>query len=163
MVIPNHKHWKTTEQMIEVRPQPIGIYASSAAYLLLPKVDDDRGALKGLLDGDLNVPVPDSWQFFVRAAHGATNSAIALLADSDSPLAAYNRFALEPDSSQFRSLRRACQLSSGRCLMLLPTATASRIVSRGICHLMANCWLSHWHHKPLKPSRIKTTRALCGV
>ena len=74
--------------MIEVRPQPIGIFPSSAAYLLLPKVDADRGALEGLLEGDSDVPVPDSWQFFVRAARGEIKQSIELLSDSDSPLAA---------------------------------------------------------------------------
>ncbi len=90
--------------MIEVRPQPIGIFPSSAAYLLLPKVDDDRGVLEGLLEGDLDVPVPEPWQFFVRAARGEIKIAIELLSDADSPLAAYNRFVLEPGSAEFRSL-----------------------------------------------------------
>lgn len=105
--------------MIEVRPQPIGIYPSSAAYLLLPQVDDDRGALEGLLEGNLDVPVPDTWQFFVQAARGNLNAAVALVSDSDSPLAAYNRLVLEPDSSEFESLRARLPLELAALLDLV--------------------------------------------
>jgi len=87
--------------MIELRPQPVGIFPPPAANLLLPMVDDDLGALEALSAGDLDVEVPEQWAFFVSAARGEPEKAIELLSSCDAPLATYNRFVLEPGREAF--------------------------------------------------------------
>ncbi len=82
--------------MIELRPQPVGIFPPPAANLLLPKVDDDRGALQALLAGDLAAEMPEQWTFFVAAARGEIRKAVDLLSSCDLPLTIYNRFVLQP-------------------------------------------------------------------
>ncbi len=105
--------------MIELRPQPIGIYAPPASNLLLPSVRDGHNALHSLLAGDLDIAVPAEWQFFVMAARGDVEKAMALLAGLDSPLAIYNRFVLMPTEAAFRA---AQQSLSGELKELLEVA-----------------------------------------
>lgn len=107
--------------MIELRPQPVGIYPPPAANLLLPSVGDDRGALQTLLEGDLELGLeaPPEWSFFVAAARGEIEKAVELLSTCDSPLTTYNRFVLEPSREAYAI---ACRNLSGDLRVLLGVA-----------------------------------------
>ncbi len=66
--------------MIEIRPQPIGIYPFPAANLLLPPVEvPHEAALPSLLNGDLDIELPEQWTFFAAAAKGDIETAIQLI------------------------------------------------------------------------------------
>lgn len=94
--------------MIELRPQPVGIFPPPAANLLLPAVDDDRGALQALLQGSLEVELPTEWEFFAAAARGEIQQASDLLGDASSPIAKYNRFVLQPSPETYAEVARSC-------------------------------------------------------
>ncbi len=93
--------------MIDLRPQPVGIFPFPADSLLLPPVPDDQGALAALLNGDASACVPDEWAFFTAAIHGSREQALSLLPDSDAPLTRFNRFVLQPTQQTFDSAAQA--------------------------------------------------------
>ncbi len=102
--------------MIALRPQPVGIYPPPAANLLLPAVADDGagGALRRVLHGGLDREgLPDAWQFFAAAVQGDVSEALRLVGNSDSDLAVYNRFVLQPDAASYPSARRRLARESG--------------------------------------------------
>lgn len=123
--------------MIEIRPQPVGIYPSPASNLLLPRVgqvlessscsqagkrssvDSTETALACLLNGELTESVPAEWLFFVAAARGDTERALELFGDDDSQIAIYNRFVLQPSKEAYS---QACQQLSGDLGVLLDVA-----------------------------------------
>lgn len=92
--------------MIKVRPQPIGIFAFPAANLLLPSVDVyDQSSHESLMAGDLEANVPAEWSFFIAAARGDLESAIAsITATTDSsPTSVYNLFVLDPSPAAYQT------------------------------------------------------------
>ncbi len=91
-----------------LRPQPLGIYPLPAGYLLLPiPRSDARRAQAALLRGDTDIAWPDVWSFYRLALEGDSAGALHALSGDSSPLAAYNRFALSPDASEYPVLRSA--------------------------------------------------------
>lgn len=85
--------------MIELRPQPIGIYPFPAANLLLPTLDvPHEFALQAMMKGDLDIEIPAEWGFFAAAARGEIETAIRLIQSRDpsSPVSIYNLFVLTP-------------------------------------------------------------------
>ena len=97
----------TTNQI--QRPQPVGVFPSPAAFLLLPHTSDPTG-IQELLRGDLSQPLPPQWEFFRTAALGHAQQAKQLLADDDAPLALYNVFVLEGgDASRYQELQSTLQ------------------------------------------------------
>ncbi len=83
-----------------LRPQPVGLAPFPASHLLLPSSDDPRAAaaLRKLVAGDFGCEVPDEWRFFAAAARGEIAAAITGVGGED-PVAAFNRFVLEPSAS----------------------------------------------------------------
>ncbi|MCA9257769.1 MAG: hypothetical protein KDA61_01160 [Planctomycetales bacterium] len=91
--------------MIELRPQPIGLFASPADGLLLPKVMGCETCHVSLLQGDLSGTPPKGWEFFYAAARGDVAYAWDLMQGESSQIAEYNRFILRPDASAYAALR----------------------------------------------------------
>ncbi|MEN1680138.1 MAG: tetratricopeptide repeat protein [Planctomycetota bacterium] len=85
--------------------QPVGIFPGPAAYLLLPEVEDDCGALDRILRGELEGECPPAWRFFVAAAAGRVEEGLELTRGDDDALTAFNRFVLAPSAEQLD----ACQ------------------------------------------------------
>jgi tetratricopeptide (TPR) repeat protein len=94
---------RASDDILE-RPQPVGIFALPAGYLLLPPTTD-RSAAAALLAGKLPASWPEEWRFFAAALAGDTRSAMDSLMNRNDPLAAYNRFVLAPDLESFASAR----------------------------------------------------------
>jgi tetratricopeptide (TPR) repeat protein len=94
-------------RMIQLRPQPIGIYPFPAANLLLPAVEVPyESAWQALMQGDLDGEVPREWEFFVAAARGEIELAIELVQSLDcAPLATYNAFVLTPTPETYQSAK----------------------------------------------------------
>ncbi len=111
--------------MIELRPQPVGIFPPPAANLLLPAVEDDHGALQALLQGSLEVELPTEWEFFAAAARGEIQQASDLLGDASSPIAKYNRFVLQPSPEAYAETSR--QLNGDWAVLLDVAAFGSGI------------------------------------
>ena len=94
--------------MIELRPQPIGIFPFPAANLLLPPVDvQSEAALKSLLQGDLDGELPADWEFFRAAATGEIEAANELSSSTNEtcPVSIFNRFVLNPTPKSHQSVR----------------------------------------------------------
>ena len=101
------------------RPQPIGLLPFPVGHLLLPETDGCADVLEQLLKGDHHVEWPPAWRFYGCALRGETARACRLLAESDTPLARYNRFLLQPDADDYR---RLCEETSGALGILLRAA-----------------------------------------
>ena len=96
--------------MINLRPQPIGIFPFPAANLLLPNVEDSyEAALNSLLNGDISIELPLAWEFFALAAKGDVEAAEALIrsGDNSSPVSVYNLFVLSPTPETYQSARES--------------------------------------------------------
>ncbi len=98
--------------MIQLRPQPLGIFPFPASNLLLPAIEGDwQEALQGLLQGDLDVELPPQWEFMKWAAEEKIEKARAALAATDaSEIKIYNQFVLSPSQEAWQSARQ--QLSA---------------------------------------------------
>lgn len=92
--------------MIQLRPQPVGIFPPPASNLLLPNSSDADDALHALLAGDIDANAPDDWLFFVHAAKGEIEKSLERLDGNDSQMAIYNRFALAPSQDAYS---KACE------------------------------------------------------
>ena len=115
------------EHVIELRPQPIGIFAFPAANLLLPSVEfESSSACQPLLRGNLDIELPEEWRFFAAAANGEVRVAMELLAGDSSPVADYNRFVLNPTRENLSATREVC---SGPLREMLDVAAFSAGVS----------------------------------
>lgn len=113
--------------MIEVRPQPIGIFPFPASNLLLPPTEKDHAeVLPLLMKGDLTVELPDEWHFLKIAAKGEIDWAIRLLAGSDNDVSKYNRFMLAPSAQAYENL--ASELSGHLRELLDVAAFATGII-----------------------------------
>jgi tetratricopeptide (TPR) repeat protein len=86
------------------RPQPLGIFALPAGYLVLPASEAD-GARRALMHGDTSVDLPDAWRFFALALRGDLNAAHDALAAQHDEIAAYNRFVLHSTPEAYTTLR----------------------------------------------------------
>ncbi|ACL23415.1 tetratricopeptide repeat protein [Chloroflexus aggregans] len=83
--------------MIAVRPQPLGIFALPAGYLILPPSDARTAApaLAALLRGARPDEWPPEWNFYAHALDGDIQAALAALPASSDPLTRYNRYVLD--------------------------------------------------------------------
>ena len=106
----------------EWQPQPVGIFPFPASHLLLPQVEGKQGsdveckqALESLMEGDLQIPLPESWKFFQLAAEGDVEGARRLVQSSacegtdNARIAAYNQFVLAPDRNRYEPLKTEFQ------------------------------------------------------
>lgn len=91
--------------MIDVRPQPVGVFPWPASHLLLPPVTGSEvaSALAELGQGGVGGTLPAEWQFFELAALGEVDQANSLLENDPSPIARYNRFVLVPTPEAFQA------------------------------------------------------------
>lgn len=119
----------TVASMIELRPQPLGIYPPPATNLLLPAIDDANAALPALLEGNLEVPLPAQWEFFAAAAKGQVELALQLLSHETSPLAHYNRFVLAPTAELYQVAARNIAVYSDACRRRTATTTDGPVVA----------------------------------
>ncbi|MGC8801757.1 MAG: hypothetical protein ACP5UR_16100 [Chloroflexus sp.] len=83
--------------MIAVHPQPLGIFALPAGYLILPPSDARTAApaLTALLRGARPDEWPPEWIFYAHALDGNIKAALAALPASSDPLTRYNRYVLD--------------------------------------------------------------------
>ncbi|MEJ5346271.1 MAG: hypothetical protein WHS83_15275 [Chloroflexus sp.] len=81
---------------LAIRPQPLGIFALPAGYLVLPPTDEPCAttALAALLRGTTPTEWPQAWQFYAHALDGNITAALEALPLSPEPLAVYNRYVL---------------------------------------------------------------------
>lgn len=86
------------------RPQPVGIFPLPAGYLLLPPTTDGATGA-ALLAGRTPESWPTEWRVFAAALGGDTATSLTLLAADPSPLAAYNRFVLDPTPGRHAQAR----------------------------------------------------------
>ena len=91
--------------MKELTAQPIGIFSFPASNILLPPTEQDHSdALSSLLQGDLDVELPEEWLFLKFAAQGDIEQATRMVAVRDDEISAYNRFVLSPTREAFELL-----------------------------------------------------------
>ncbi len=81
---------------LTIRPQPLGIFALPAGYLVLPPTNEPCAAtaLAALLRGATPTEWPTAWQFYAHALAGNLSAALAALPPFPQPIAAYNRYVL---------------------------------------------------------------------
>lgn len=81
---------------LAVRPQPLGIFALPAGYLVLPPSDKPAAgpALAALLRGEIPAEWPPEWQFYAHALAGEVSAALAALPPANDPVTRYNRYVL---------------------------------------------------------------------
>ncbi len=81
---------------IVVRPQPLGIFALPASYLILPPSQQPCAgpALALLLRGIVPNEWPREWQFYAHALAGDQEAALAALPPRHDPVTLYNRYVL---------------------------------------------------------------------
>lgn len=93
--------------MIELRPQPIGVFPFPAGYLLLPPTDNPAAedCLRALIRGDLESSVIPEWQFFWTANQDQDfELALQQLEQQEMPvsLQSYNAFLLAPTKARLQ-------------------------------------------------------------
>ncbi|MFN8441198.1 MAG: hypothetical protein U0175_10535 [Caldilineaceae bacterium] len=91
--------------MIELRPQPVGIFSLPVSYLLLPPAPNGAVAHRALLAGKIPEQWPDAWQFYALALAGDLDGAWSALAPESSALASYNRFVLRSSPEEYSTLK----------------------------------------------------------
>ncbi|OAN48370.1 hypothetical protein A6A03_08290 [Chloroflexus islandicus] len=81
---------------LAVRPQPLGIFALPAGYLVLPPSDKPAAgpALAALLRGEIPAEWPPEWRFYAHALAGEVTAALAALPPSTDLVTRYNRYVL---------------------------------------------------------------------
>lgn len=81
---------------LAVRPQPLGIFALPAGYLVLPPSDKPAAgpALAALLRGEIPAEWPPEWQFYAHALAGEVTAALAALPPNTDLVTRYNRYVL---------------------------------------------------------------------
>lgn len=81
---------------LAIRPQPLGIFALPAGYLVLPPTDEPCAttALAALLRGTTPTEWPQAWQFYAHALAGNITVALETLPSSPELLAVYNHYVL---------------------------------------------------------------------
>ena len=91
--------------MIQIRPQPIGIFPFPASNLLLPSTPcDSNSAVTCLIQGDVTVEMPEEWRFLKFAATGDIAGAIRLVGQRSDFISRYNRFVLAPSVEIYERL-----------------------------------------------------------
>jgi tetratricopeptide (TPR) repeat protein len=127
-----------TEPTLLHRPQPLGIFAWPVGNLLLPRVADEQlptsqsgadeqllmsqAAALALLNGERPSAWPEAWQFYAAALDGDLDRAKHLLAADTGPVAAYNRFMLEPSPARYAEASRA---ATGKLAVLVAVGAYS--------------------------------------
>lgn len=89
--------------VLAVRPQPLGAFPLPLGYLLVPASPDTEDARMALLSGRLP-DWPDSLRAHELALAGDRDGALAAL-HGDDPITRYNRFVMDPDSTDPDELR----------------------------------------------------------
>lgn len=81
---------------LAVRPQPLGVFALPAGYLVLPPSDKPAAgpALAALLRGEIPAEWPPEWQFYAHALAGEVSAALAALPPANDLVTRYNRYVL---------------------------------------------------------------------
>ncbi|MEF3274989.1 MAG: hypothetical protein K6356_11450 [Chloroflexus sp.] len=81
---------------LAIRPQPLGIFALPAGYLVLTpsSAPEAAPALAALLRGSVPTAWPPEWQFYAHALNGDVEAALAALPPQSDPLTRYNRYVL---------------------------------------------------------------------
>ncbi len=96
---------------ISIRPQPVGLTPWPHGGLLLPDVEGAaRAAREVVVDGADDATIPPTLAFWSAARDDDVPGALEVLAkdsleNGDSPIAAYNRFVLDPSASKLDELR----------------------------------------------------------
>ncbi|MEM0961183.1 MAG: tetratricopeptide repeat protein [Bacteroidota bacterium] len=86
-----------------IHPQPIGVFAAPATYVLLPDVEAHADLVAAILDrGAWPSEVPAAWAFVGHLLDGDPEAAYAAVPDG--PEAAYNRFLLAPSEDGYAAL-----------------------------------------------------------
>ncbi|MDX2194176.1 MAG: hypothetical protein NW201_12540, partial [Gemmatimonadales bacterium] len=82
---------------------PLGVFDLPAALLRLPDTNDALAdaARASLLRATLPTAMPDAWRFFVAAAEGRDEEALALLPAGDTPALRHDRFVLAPSPEAY--------------------------------------------------------------
>lgn len=105
--------------VIELRPQPLGIFALPASYLLLPNWAGADAMQQALLQGQLPAVWPDELHFYELALAGDAAGAWQALQGDESPLAQYNRFVLQADPARYAELHEQFSKSAQTELLAL--------------------------------------------
>lgn len=88
--------------LIQVRPQPVGIYPFPVSFLLLPETEN-RSGLVELMSGDAKAVVSQDWCFYRLALDGRLEEAAQAILGV-TPIDEWNRFVLQPSIWRYRSL-----------------------------------------------------------
>ncbi|UXA19941.1 tetratricopeptide repeat protein [Mycobacterium sp. SMC-4] len=86
------------------RPQPLGVFGLPLGYLLIPTGQDTDAARAALLTGCLPDVWPERMAAHRHAYDGERDAALAAL-DGGDAVSCYNRFVLDPDSTDPDSVR----------------------------------------------------------
>lgn len=86
----------TTDQLLLLRPQPVGVFPLPAGYLLIPGGEANDAARADLVAGRRPAPFPPGLRFYELALDGDLDGALAALSGDD-PVTLANRLVLEPD------------------------------------------------------------------
>jgi len=92
----------TAPPMIQLRPQPVGIYPLPASFLLLAE-GGDQAALSALMSGDTTARGGENWRFYTLAIEGRIEEARQSI-HGDTLIDRWNRFVLEPGEAEYRAL-----------------------------------------------------------
>lgn len=93
----------TAPGTLVARPQPIGVFALPAGYLLIPADPSLDAARAELVAGRIPSEIPDAMGFYERALAGDAEAAHAAVRGDD-PVARVNRLVLEPDEASYAAL-----------------------------------------------------------
>lgn len=85
------------------RPQPVGVFALPAGYLLVPADPSLDAARAELVAGRIPSDLAETMPFYERALAGDAEAAFAAVAGDD-PIARVNRLVLAPDEAAYASL-----------------------------------------------------------
>ncbi len=95
-----------TQDAIQLRPQPVGIFPFPVSFLLLPEPEGEksREAFAALLAGDATAAADANWRFYVLALEGRMEEAFHAVR-GDAVLYNWNRFVLAPGPAAYKSLQ----------------------------------------------------------
>ncbi|MFN8504579.1 hypothetical protein [Kouleothrix sp.] len=90
---------------LALRPQPLGVFALPAGYLVLPPAAGSADIAAELLAGRAPASFPPELRFYALALQGDAQAALAALEGDTTPEAAYNRLVLGGDPADYARLR----------------------------------------------------------
>lgn len=88
---------------IVARPQPVGVFALPAGYLLIPSDPSLEAARTELVAGRVPADLSGALAFYERALDGDVDGALAAIVGDD-PVSRANRLVLDPDESSYAAL-----------------------------------------------------------